>query len=81
MFGHLFNDRPYKLSLVGEKKARRSSQLFRGKAQKLSLSKKPRFPRPRAASGSSESSSMLQKINSPEKEGKVALTLQKEKYD
>jgi hypothetical protein len=83
MFGHLFNDRPYKLSLVGEKKARRSSNLFRSKSQMiLPRSKKHRFPhRPRLATGSKKGSSMLQKTNNPEKQGKMALTVRKDEYD
>jgi hypothetical protein len=77
MFGHLFNDRreegETKLQFVLKQISNDSPAI-----EKASISTSATT---RHCTGSKKGSSILQKTNNPEKQGKVALKVRKDEYD
>jgi hypothetical protein len=76
MLGHVFNDRAYKLSLIGDT-GRRESRRLKSFSQK-ELPKKSLLPRP---GGSKKKAPSLAKIDDPDKARRCALTSRKDEYD
>jgi hypothetical protein len=76
MMGHVFNDRAYKLSLIGDT-GRRESRMFKSVSQKV-LPKRSLFSRP---GGSKKKASPLAKFDDPYKARQCALTSRKDEYD